>query len=443
MRVFLRLILTLVVGTCAVLVAAAWQVLYFQTAPPVYPPARNAVTAAMAQSVATRIAAQSTVDRSDLPVDLAPSTTASMQLYVDGQNFYPALLADIRAARSSVHIEEYGFTPGEVADQFVPALAEKAGQGVEVRVVVDRFGSHVDSDSAPMFDTLVASGAHVGVNYPFVLSRVGLLGSDQSIDWRFQQLGHFYHRKMFIIDGQIGWIGGAGIEDYFYNGSFQDVFVRVTGDAVAQMQLIYLTDYRFHGGSLPAGSDGLMPYFPAPAQAGSIPTTYVNNVPDEDHRAVSDAIWDLIEGSRTRLDIVDPYVADSGTIARIIAAARRGVRVRFIVPEQSNSPPVQWAFEHHIPDLQDAGVAVYLHPVLPHAKVVLADSRVLVGSTNLDSWALFRNWETSLMFDSPQVAESFEEQLFDPDVANSSLATAPTGLRRALASVAFLFGPIL
>jgi cardiolipin synthase len=169
----------------------------------------------------------------------------------------------------------------------------------------------------------------------------------------------------------------------------------------------------------------------------------VNNVPGEDHRAVSDAIWNLIEGARTRLDIVDPYVADSGTLARIIAAAQRGVQVRFIVPESSNSPPVQRAFEHHIPELQDAGVAVYLHPVLPHAKVVLADNRVLVGSTNLDSWALYRNWETSLIFDNPQVAETFEEQLFNPDVANSTSAAAPTGARRLLASFAFLFSPIL
>ena len=92
---------------------------------------------------------------------------------------------------------------------------------------------------------------------------------------------------------------------------------------------------------------------------------------------------------------------------------------------------MQWALEHHLQDLQDAGVSVYQHPVLPHAKVILADDRVLVGSTNLDAWALYRNWETSLIFDSPQVAAMFESQLFDPDVAVSSPATPPTGLRRA------------
>jgi cardiolipin synthase A/B len=426
-----------------VVVFAAWRVLGYQTAPVVYPPPATAIPTDQAALVASRITSQAAVDRQDLTLDLAPSHTASVQLYVDGQNFYPALLADMQAAQSSIHFEQYGFDPGELADQFVPVLTDKTQHGVDVRMIVDRFGSGVDGNAHDMYATLAGSGAQVTVNYPFLFSRVGLLGTDQQVDWRFQQLGHFYHRKMFIIDGKIGWVGGAGIEDWFYDGSFHDVFVRVTGDAVAQLQLTFLTDFRFHGGPLPPGPEALDKYFPAPASGGSIPTTFVTNVPGEDHRAVTDAIWDLMEHAQTRLDIIDPYVADTGTLERIMAAARRGVHVRFIVPEASNARPVQWAFEHHLQDLQDAGVAVYWHTVLPHAKVVLADDRVLVGSTNLDAWALYRNWETSLVIEDPQVATAFENQLFDPDVARSSLATPPTGLARIRDAVAFLFSPLL
>jgi len=443
MRILRRLALFVLYAALIILGVAAVRILYFQSAPSIYPPPPNAVPSALAKSAAGRIVEQARVDRADLAVDMAPSRSASVQLYVEGTNFYPPLLADIRAARSSVHFEEYGFTPGEVADQFVAALTDRARQGVEVRMIIDRFGSHVDTDSRDMFDRLVRSGVQVGVNYPFVFSWVGLLGTDQYIDWRFQQLGHFYHRKMFIIDGQIGWIGGAGIEDWFYNGSFQDVFVRVTGDAVAQMQLAFLSDFRFYGGPLPAQSEALDKYFPSPADSGSIPTTFVSNVPGEDHRAVTDAIWDLIDHAQRRLDIIDPYVADSGTIERIVAAGRRGAQVRFIVPADSNAVPLQWAFEHHIQELQDAGVAVYLHPVLPHAKVVLADDRVLVGSTNLDAWALYRNWETSLVFEDGQVGDLFQEQLFNPDVGASTVATPPTGLARVRAFVFYLLSPLL
>jgi cardiolipin synthase len=443
MHLVRRLLLFVLIALVTVVGIAGFRVLSYQTAPTIYPPPTVAISSNMAESVAARITAQPKVERQDLAFDLAPSQTASMQLYVDGQNFFPVLLADIQAAQSSVHFEEYGFTPGQVADQFVPAFTEKAQQGVQVRMIVDRAGSSIDTSSRNMYSTLVAGGDQVAVNYPYLLSWVGLLGTNQTVDWRFQQLGHFWHRKMFIIDGRIGWIGGAGLEDYFYNGSFQDVFVRITGDAVAQMQLVFLADFRFHGGPLPSGPGALDMYFPPPAGGGPIPTTFVFNVPGEDHRAVTDAIWDLIEHAQTRLEIIDPYVADTGTIDRIIAAAQRGAQVRFIVPASSNSPPVQCAFDHHLQDLADAGVAVYLHPVLPHAKVVLADDRVLVGSTNLDSWALFRNWETSLVFESSQVAATFESQLFDPDVAASTLATPPSGLHRLLSTVCFAFSPIL
>jgi cardiolipin synthase A/B len=440
MRVLLRLLLLAMIGILIVIISAACRILGYQIAPSIYPPPPDAVPSELAGSVTARIVAQQSVDREDLAVGLAPSTTASVQLYVDGQNFFPVMLDDIRAARSSVHFEEYGFTPGQVADMYVPVLTSKVQQGVEVRMIVDRFGSHVDTDSRDMFNTMSSAGDQVAVNYPFLFSWVGLWGTNQSVDWRFQQLGHFYHRKMFIIDGQVGWIGGAGLEDYFFNGSFHDVFVRVTGSAVAQMQMVFLTDFRFHGGQLPSNLD---PYFPKPTDAGEIPTTFVTNVPGEDHRAVTDATWDIIDHAQSRLDIIDPYVADTGTLARISAAAQRGAKVRFIVPAQSNSPPVQWAFEHHIQDLQDAGVGVYLHPILPHAKVIVADDRVLVGSTNLDSWALYRNWETSLIIDNPQVAATFESQLFDPDVSVSTPATPPTGLRRLLDSLAFVFSPLL
>jgi cardiolipin synthase len=443
MRRLGRIALLALLAGLVVIAFAAWRVLGYQTSPSIYPPPASAVPSTRAESVAATITSQASVDRQDLTIDMAPSHTTSVQLYVDGQNFYPALLADMQAARSSIHFEQYGFDPGEVADQFVPVLTDKAQHGVEVRMIVDRFGSAVDTNAHDMYTTLAASGAQVTVNYPFLLSRVGLFGTDQGIDWRFQQLGHFYHRKIFIIDGQVAWVGGAGIEDWFYNGSFHDVFVRVTGDAVAQLQLTFLTDFRFHGGPVPSGAGALDKYFPAPASTGSIPTTFVTNVPGEDHRAVTDAIWDLIDHAQTRLDIIDPYIADTGTLERIMLAARRGVHVRFIVPAASNAPPVQWAFEHHLQDLQDAGVAVYWHTILPHAKVVLADDRVLVGSTNLDAWALYRNWETSLVIEDPQVAQTFETQLFDPDVQASSLATPPTGLARIRDALAFLFSPLL
>jgi cardiolipin synthase len=298
-------------------------------------------------------------------------------------------------------------------------------------------GSSMYTASRDLYAQLVDAGISVVSNDPLFLDFDGPLGQ-QWLDFDFDELGHFYHRKVFIIDGRVAWVGGAGVQDYFYDGSFHDVFVRIEGDAVAQLQALLLTSYAFHGGPSPAEIGA---YFP-PAQQGGIPTTVVHAVPGT-HRSVTDAIWDLIDGAQRQLDIIDPYVSDRETLERIANAARRGARVRFIVPQDSNAPPVQWAFNSHIEELQAAGVEVLLHPILPHAKVIRADDRVLVGSTNLDAWALYRNWEISLVFESRQVAELFEQQLFDPDAAASVRAEPPTGLARLVAWVTALFTPLL
>src|SRR5579871_1801706 len=174
----LRHIGLLLLSVCLfVVIFAAWNVLWYQTAPSVYPPPESAIPASLSEAVAARLTSQDSVDRQDLTLDLAPSQTASAQLYVDGQSFYPALLADMQAAQSSIHFEQYGFDPGEVADQFVPVLTDKAHSGVDVRMIVDRFGSGTDGRAHDMYTTLAASGAQVTVNDPFILSRVGLFGA--------------------------------------------------------------------------------------------------------------------------------------------------------------------------------------------------------------------------------------------------------------------------
>jgi cardiolipin synthase len=152
----------------------------------------------------------------------------------------------------------------------------------------------------------------------------------------------------------------------------------------------------------------------------------------------------LIDGAAQRIDVISPYTADRGMLDRLMAAARRGVSVRFVAPATSNSWATAGAFEHYIADLQAAGVEVWQHPVFPHAKVVLADDNVLVGSTNLDAWALYRNWEIGLLVEDPSVAETFRRDLFDRDIARSTEAQAPTNLLvRAKNLVLAGLGPLI
>jgi cardiolipin synthase len=441
-RTLARVVVVLLCAFLAVILLASVRIFHWDQQPSVYPPPADAVTPRQAEAVAARILARPTVEASDLGVSMAPANSSSFHLYVEGQNFFPAILADLQAAQSSINIEEYGYTPGEVADQFNAVLKAKAAAGVDVRVIVDRVGSHISASNG-MFDDLAAAGVQVVTNDPLPPDRDGLIGQ-QTLDLTGDEFLHFDHRKIFIVDGRVGWIGGAGIEDYFYDGSFQDVFVRIEGEVVPQLQTVYLTRYRFAGGPVPTDSGALDRYYPPWPEPASIPTTLVHNVPGASYRAVTDAIHDLIEGARQRIDIVDPYVADGATLERLIAASRRGVKVRMIVPANSNSKATQTALQYWYPLLEAAGVEVWLHPILPHAKVLVADQRTLVGSTNLDAWALYRNWEISLVFDNAQIASVFEDQLIEPDIAQSSPAVPSESVAmRGLEWLFALMSPLL
>lgn len=390
-----------------------------------YPPPADALSPSAARKLVERLAVEERVSTADLAVYFAPVTSSSFQLEIDGKNFFPRILDDIRAAQTSVHIAEYGFKPGNVADELVPILQAKARQGIPVRLVVDRLGSSVDFVSRSMFAQLTDAGVQVVKNDAALIDRDGLLGGDHWIDWRFDELGRLDHRKLFVIDGQIGWVGGAGLEDHFFDGRFHDVMVRVEGEAVWQLQSAFMASFRLLGGPLPTEGADLDRYFPIPS-AGRIRTTVVHNVGREGHLANTDVIHHLIDTAQERLDLISPVSADHVVFEKMMAASRRGVKVRFVVPANPNNVLTAYALEHYLAQFQAAGVEVWLYPVVPHAKVVVSDDRVLVGTTNLDAWALYRNWEIGLFFEDAGIAETFRTDLFDVDIARSTPAVPTT-----------------
>ena len=191
------------------------------------------------------------VSRADLALAFDESTAASAEVLVEGTNFYPRMLEDIAAAQSSIHINQFGFRPGAVGDRFAEALLAKAKDGVPVRIVVDRQGSDPERGTKELYDELSAAGAEVCVvraTKPRAAS--GPLGGDGAVHWNLAGLGHIDHRKVVVVDGRIGWVGGAGIEDHFEDGRFHDLFVRLTGPVVSQFQLVFVASLRWLGGEL-------------------------------------------------------------------------------------------------------------------------------------------------------------------------------------------------
>jgi cardiolipin synthase A/B len=365
----------------------------------------------------------SSVRRSDLAAAFEDSTATTTEVLVGGKAFFPPMLADIEAATSSVHLNQYGFRPGTIGERFATALVAKAAQGVAVRLVVDGMGSYRGAAGRRFYDRLRDGGIEVRV--------VQALRP-----WAPSRLGHIDHRKFVVVDGHTGWIGGAGIEDHFEDGRFHDVFLRITGPVVSQLQYVFIASFGWLGGTIPSGQ--LDTLFPSHDDVpGSVPATVLHNAPGG-FRPITTAIAELLDSARETLDIVNPYVTDRRMIRRIEAAARRGVRVRLFVPAKANNKACAAAQLSHHEALLDAGVRILGHPAMLHAKAFVRDGTdVLLGTCNLDGWSLRRFFEVDVRVRSDALAAQFDERFAVPAEAASIGGRAATGTLERIKATAF------
>lgn len=368
----------------------------------------------------------------DADVQFEPSTANSIDPFVEGREFYPRILADIEQA-SSIHILMFGWKPGTWGDRFADALLERLRAGAEVRIVVDSFGSRPYGSSRDLFTKLVDAGAQMVVNDVLPPVRDGLFPS-ATTSWRLGKIGRSDHRKLMVFDGKVMWTGGAGIEDHFENGEFHDVMVRLTGAIVPQAQAVFAMAFAGHGGPIETTAG----WFVEPEDRGSISSTIGQVVPGGWVTATH-AARNLVSSATHRLDIVNPYLTDTGMISQIIEAGRRGVAVRIVASERSNNLLASMAFRHRTAELLDAGVEIWHYPdAVVHAKLIVSDQSVQFGTLNLDAWALYRNFEFAVVTRDSDTSTRFVEGLVAPAVARSKRIEEPaTGLARwanALAS---------
>jgi cardiolipin synthase len=231
-------------------------------------------------------------------------------------------------------------------------------------------------------------------------------------------------------------VGGAGIEDHFLDGRFHDLFLRLTGPVVSQLQLVFVASFRWLGGAI-AWSD-LDALFPDHEQSPeAVAAVVLHNAPGR-FRPITTAIADLLEGARATLDVVNPYVTDRRMIRRIENAARRGVRVRLFVPADANNWACAAAQHHHHDALLDAGVRILEYPRMLHAKAFVRDGEdVLAGTCNLEAWSLRRFFEIDVLVRSPALAAQFEERFSAPAEAVSAPGRRLTDRRARLKARAF------
>ena len=386
---------------------------------------------------ARSVLAADRVERAALAIAFEESGAAAPSVHVGGTEFFPRILKDIADARSSIHAIQFGFRPGNVGGRFAEALERKAAADVPVRMIVDRNGSDPENGSRELYERLVTAGAQVCVSRGTkARSTHGPLGSESVRGWNLAALGHIDHRKLFVIDGRVAWVGGAGVEDHFEDGRFHDLFVRVEGPVVSQLQLVFLTSLRWLGGRAPASDVEWL--FPPHDDDGELaPAVALHNAPGR-FRPITDAIAECLDGATSTLDVINPYVTDRGMIRRLVHAAERGVRVRLFVPGTPNNWACGAAELFHHGRLLRAGVELFEHPQMLHAKAFVRDGEdVIAGTCNLEAWSLKRFFEIDVRVRSRELARQFEERFCAPAIEVSRSGRTPHGVVERAKSAAF------
>lgn len=327
-----------------------------------------------------------------------------IEVLQNGDGFFPPLIRDMAAARESIHFETFIWKDGKIARQLAKVMADKARQGVEVRLLVD--GSGGRDLGGEVLEMLTDAGAEV-VHFhpPHHINKIGRINNRD-------------HRKLMIIDGRVGYVGGHGIADDWLGNAqdkkhWRDTAFRVTGPAVNRLQGAFAENWIEEGGLIPAGEK----YFPPLPATGNSLALVAYTSPSGGVASVQILYYLAIKAARREIIIQNPYMLpDDEALEALAEAVKRGVDVKVMVPsaEATDSAIVQHASHHHFGTLLRDGVKIWEYEkTLLHQKVLIVDGVwSSVGSTNFDDRSFDINDEVNVAVMDPAIAAELRAAFF-------------------------------
>ncbi|HVT45237.1 MAG TPA: cardiolipin synthase [Thermoanaerobaculia bacterium] len=361
-------------------------------------------------SVKRRRDAEMHVVRHESLADLVPSLAGlthgsvhegnDLEILQNGDAFFSRLLEDLRSAKETIHFEAFLWEKGAICDEIAATLAARARHGVEVRLLLDASGSR--KMDRRLLTMMQDAGCEVRRFHPHRLSNLGLINNRD-------------HRKIVVIDGRIGYVGGHCISEEWTGNAqdknhYRDTSVRAEGPIVNSLQSAFTENWSEETGDVLAGAR----YFPPPRQAGGTAAHLAYVSASGTVSAVQILYYLAIESASERITIQNPYfLPDPEALEALAEAVRRGVEVRVMLPSvrATDSSLVQHASHHHFGSLLERGVKVYEYDkTLLHQKVMVIDGEwASVGSTNFDDRSFEINDEVSLGIIDVEIARQLEE----------------------------------
>lgn len=360
-------------------------------------------------------------------------TGNSVEVFNDGESKFRSLLADIESAQSYIHLQYYIIADDSTGTQLADALLRKAAEGVKVRVIYDHIGSFGTSNA--FFRRLREGGVET---HPFFRVTFPLLAT--RINWR-------NHRKICVIDGRVGYIGGMNIADRYLTGGpfnkWRDTHLRITGPAVVALQYSFAVDWSFMGNPLITESVDMTPRGDASMQMlRSGPTSEWSNVEFMMLKAIGNA--------RKRVYIQTPYfLPTEGMLRALQTAAFARVDVRVMIPARSDSRILTYASGSYIMECLRAGIKIYLYEAgMIHSKTMIVDDTFSgVGSANIDFRSFEHNFEATMFIYSADINSQLRRQFLADQRESTRIREADWRHRpitqKAFESVTRLLSPIL
>ncbi len=344
-------------------------------------------------------------------------TGNKVTLLVDAPAAYQAMKKAIHGARDHVNLEFYLFADDEVGRRFADLLLEKQASGVQVNLLYDSAGSR---ETPPSFFQRLRDGGIQAVEFnpldPAKARRKWLITERD-------------HRKLLVVDGKTGFVGGINIAKVysetssgrFFGGRtnlpWRDTHVQMEGPAVAELQKLFLHAWARQNGPKPNPGN----FFPPLHKAGDDLVQVIGSRPDEKYPVIYLAYLSAISGARKSVHLTNPYfVPDKQMVKAIREAARRGIDVKIVLPGSSDIGVIFYAGRSFYNELLKAGVKLYERKgVLLHAKTAVIDGVwSTVGSTNLELWSFTKNYEINTVVLHADFARQMEE-VFLKDIADS------------------------
>lgn len=331
------------------------------------------------------------------------TTGNKVKTYTSGEEKFNDLFEDIKNAKSFIHIEYYIFRLDNLGSEILEALRLKVLQGVEVRLLVDGMGSkYIRKKEIRFINNL---GIKFAIFFPGILPYVNV------------RINYRNHRKIVVVDGHIGYVGGFNVGDEYVNRGKQfdfwrDTHIRVQGEVVNELNKRFILDWDY------AATENLVDsekYFPKQEVYDNVGIQIVSSGPDHEEEYIKNAYMKIINDAKKSVYIQTPYlVPDEPMLEALKIASLSGVDVRLIVPGEPDHFYMEWILSANMGELMKFGVKIYRYQKgFIHSKTIVSDRKICsIGTSNLDIRSFKLNFEVNAFIFNDKISKQQEEIFF-------------------------------